>query len=113
MLELVPVSSFLFKGVTDKFAMRHPHELEKFLVCDEPDKQWILQKIIHHLDNDGAIPAFSSSIIKLGRLTRDPGASMEDIKEVIEMDPGLCSDCIKVASTGGFAARRISSINQH
>lgn len=92
--------------------MQHSRELGKYLVCDIPDKQWILQKIIHHLDDEGVIPAFSSSIIKLGRLTRDPGVSMEDIKEVIEMDPGLSSDCIQIASTVGFAARRISSIKQ-
>lgn len=92
--------------------MQTSHEFEKYLVCDAPDKQWILQKIIQLLDNEGVIPAFSSSIIKLGRLTRDPGASMEDIKDVIEMDPGLSSDCVQVASTVGFAARRISSIKQ-
>ena len=37
---------------------------------------------------------------------------MEDVAEVIQMDAGLASDIIKVASSVGFAARRITSIDQ-
>jgi putative nucleotidyltransferase with HDIG domain len=90
----------------------NPKQLEKYLVCDQPGKEWIAQKIIQLLGSDGVIPAFSSAAIKLGQLTRDPDVSMEDIREVIEMDPGLAADCTKVASSAGFAARRISSIEQ-
>ena len=92
--------------------MPTPNELEQYLVCNFPDKEWVGQKVIQILVSDGAIPAFSSSAIKLGELTRDQDISMDDIKNVIEMDPGLSSDCIKVASSAGFGARRISSIQQ-
>ena len=92
--------------------MPSPSELEQYLVCNFPDKEWVGQKVIQILDSDGAIPAFSSAAIKLGELTRDQDISMDDIKSVIEMDPGLSSDCIKVASSAGFGARRISSIQQ-
>ncbi len=92
--------------------MPNPKQLEKYLVCDLPGKEWVPQKIISLLAGDGVIPAFSASAMKLGQLTRDPDVSMDDIKDVIEMDPGLSADCTKVASSAGFAARRISSIHQ-
>ena len=92
--------------------MPNPKQLEKYLVCDLPGKEWVPQKIIGLLAGDGVIPAFSASAMKLGQLTRDPDVSMDDIKDVIEMDPGLSADCTKVASSAGFAARRISSIHQ-
>ncbi len=71
-----------------------------------------MRKVVQLLASDGVIPAFSSAAIKLGQLTRNPDVSMEEIREVIEMDPGLAADCTKVASSAGFAARRISSIEQ-
>jgi len=92
--------------------MQIPQKLKRYLACNQPDKEWAVRKMISLLETDEVIPAFSSSIIKLGNLTSDPGVSMNDIREVIELDPGLSSDCIKVASSVGFAAHRISSIQQ-
>ena len=92
--------------------MSNTKQLEKYLVCDRTDKEWVSKKVIQLLGSDGVIPAFSSAAIKLGQLTRDSDVSMEEIRKVIEMDPGLAADCTKVASSAGFAARRISSIEQ-
>ena len=95
-----------------KFPVSNIKQLEKYLVCDRQDKEWVARKVVQLLTGDGVIPAFSSAAIKLGQLTRDPDVSMEEIREVIEMDPVLAADCTKVASSAGFAARRISSIEQ-
>ena len=92
--------------------MHIPQELKKYLACNQPDKEWAIRKVARLLGADEVIPAFSSSVIKLGHLTSNPGVSMSDIREVIELDPGLSSDCIKVASSVGFSAHRISSIQQ-
>jgi len=92
--------------------MQVPQKLKRYLACTQPDKEWAVRKVTSLLETDEVIPAFSSSIIKLGHLTSNPGVSMDDIREVIELDPGLSSDCIKVASSVGFAAHRISSIQQ-
>ena len=87
-------------------------DLKKYLVCNDHEKKWVSKKIIRLLDQDGVIPAFSGSAVKLVDLTINPNVSMEDIEEVIELDPGLTADCIKVASSVRFAARRITSIKQ-
>ncbi len=92
--------------------MQAQEKLKRYLACNQPDKAWAVSKVISLLKTDGVIPAFSSSIIKLGHLTSNPSVSMNEIREVIELDPGLSSDCIKVASSVGFAAHRISSIQQ-
>ena len=64
------------------------------------------------LSGEAVIPPFSVAAIKLGQISRDENCQMEDVGVVIQMDPGLASDVIKVASSVGFAARRISSIDQ-
>jgi len=92
--------------------MQAQEKLKRYLSCNQPDKAWAVRKVISLLKTDGVIPAFSSSIIKLGHLTSNPSVSMNEIRQVIELDPGLSSDCIKVASSVGFAAHRISSIQQ-
>mgnify|MGYP003729861327 FL=1 len=50
--------------------------------------------------------------MKLAQISRDENCQMEDVGAIIQMDPGLASDVIRVASSVGFAARRISSIDQ-
>jgi len=102
----------LLRFVSAEFAMQIAQKTKKYLACSQPDKDWAIQKIVRLLVADEVIPAFSSSVIKLGHLTSNPTVSMNDIREVIELDPGLSSDCIKVASSVGFAAHRISSIQQ-
>ena len=69
-------------------------------------------KLVQLLSREVVIPPFSSAAIKLGQITRSEDVTMEEVEEVISMDPGLASDVIKVASSAGFAARRISNIMQ-
>mgnify|MGYP001284589425 CR=1 FL=1 len=86
--------------------------IKRYLVCDVPDKQWLTDKLVALLCGEAVIPPFSAAAIKLGQMSRDENCQMEDVGGVIQMDPGLASDVIKVASSAGFAARRISSIDQ-
>ena len=92
--------------------MSDPEKLEKYLHCEAPEKKWVQQKLQMLLARDAVIPPFSAAAIKLGQLVRNENVTMEEVAKVIEMDPGLSSDCIRVASSVGFAARRISSIQQ-
>ncbi len=93
-------------------AVPDPQQLEKYLVCNSPDKEWVKRKLLLLLSRDAVIPPFSAPALKLGRATRDENISMEEVARIVEMDPGLAADCIKVASSAGFAARRIASIQQ-
>jgi putative nucleotidyltransferase with HDIG domain len=89
-----------------------PDRLKRYLVTDAPDKEWVSDKLVYLLSGKAVIPPFSAAAIKLGQLSRDENCQMADVSAVIQMDPGLASDVIRVASTVGFAARRISSIDQ-
>ena len=89
-----------------------PDRLKRYLICEAPDKKWVSDKLITLLSGEAIIPPFSAAAIKLGQLSRDENCQMEDVVEVIQMDAGLASDIIKVASSVGFAARRITSIDQ-
>jgi len=89
-----------------------PERLKRYLVPEAPDKQWVSDKLVTLLSGEAIIPPFSAAAIKLGQISRDENCQMEDVSAVIQMDPGLASDVIKVASSVGFAARRISSIDQ-
>ena len=89
-----------------------PERLKRYLTCEVPDKQWVADKLVYLLSGETVIPPFSAAAIKLGQLSRDENCQMEEVAEVIQMDAGLASDIIKVASSVGFAARRISSLDQ-
>ena len=89
-----------------------PDRLKRYLTCEAPDKKWVSDKLVYLLSGEAIIPPFSAAAIKLGQLSRDENCQMEDVAEVIQMDAGLASDIIKVASSVGFAARRITSIDQ-
>ena len=98
-----------FRGIT--IVVPDPQQLEKYLVCNSPDKEWVKRKLLL-LSRDAVIPPFSAPALKLGQATRNPNISMDEIARIVEMDPGLAADCIRVASSAGFAARRIASIQQ-
>ena len=89
-----------------------PDRLKRYLTCEALDKKWVSDKLVYLLSGEAIIPPFSAAAIKLGQLSRDENCQMEDVAEVIQMDAGLASEIIKVASSCGFAARRITSIDQ-
>ena len=89
-----------------------PKKLEQYLTVTDPSKAWVPERLIYLMTQATVIPSFSAAAIKLGRLTRDENATVDDLAAVIELDPGLASRCVQVASSAGYAARRIVSINQ-
>ncbi len=89
-----------------------PERLKKYLVSETADTRWVSDKLVTLLSGEAIIPPFSAAAIKLGQITRDENCQMEEVGEVINMDPGLASDVIRVASSVGFAARRIASVDQ-
>ncbi|MEC8927764.1 MAG: HDOD domain-containing protein [Verrucomicrobiota bacterium] len=92
--------------------MADPEKLAKYLMCADAQKAWVTDKVVNLLSGEPVIPPFSAATVKLGHLCRNEDVSMDEVADVIAMDPGLASKCIAVASSAGFAARRISSIQQ-
>ena len=92
--------------------MSKSDQLVKYLAYESHDKKWVSDKLIYLLAGDPVIPPFSAAAMKLAQISRDENCQMEDVGAIIQMDPGLASDVIRVASSVGFAARRISSIDQ-
>ena len=99
-----------FPGITCRVA--DPEKLAKYLMCADAQKAWVTDKVVNLLSGEPVIPPFSAATVKLGHLCRNEDVSMDEVAEVIAMDPGLASKCVAVASSAGFAARRISSIQQ-
>ncbi len=59
------------------------------------------------------IPALPVSATRVLKLIRDPNSSMGDIMKVIEYDPGLTSDVLRLANSAYFAGpRKISSLRE-
>lgn len=48
---------------------------------------------------------FPTSTLKLARLTRDPYRHMDEIIDVLETDPGLCSRLLRLVNSATFALR--------
>jgi HD-like signal output (HDOD) protein len=89
-----------------------PSKLAQYLTVSDPSKAWVAERLIYLMTQATVIPSFSAAAIKLGQLARDENATVDDLAAVIEMDPGLASRCVQVASSAGYAARRIASIHQ-
>ena len=92
--------------------MPDPEKLRKYLVSHTPELEWAADKLLKLMCGEVIIPPMSAAAIKLGQISRDENVTMEAVAKVISMDPGLASDCIRVASSVGFAGRRITDIEQ-
>jgi HD-like signal output (HDOD) protein len=64
------------------------------------------------LSSNTLVPCFSEAAMKLCTLSQNENSTMDEFAEIISLDPGLTSRCLKVASSIGFAARPIDNI-QH
>lgn len=87
-------------------------DLDKYLAVSSPSKKWVKDKVIYLLTTGSSIPSFSAAAQKLTCMTQNPKTSIEEISEVISMDPGLATRCVGVASSAYYGARAIDSIDQ-
>lgn len=83
-----------------------------YLRLDDPEKQWVLDRLNGLLSADSNIPSFPDVAMQLCSLVQRESSTIEDFAKVISMDPGLTSRCLRAASSVTFAARKIDSIEQ-
>lgn len=83
-----------------------------YLRLDDPDKQWVLDRLGALLGSDSNIPSFPDVATQLCSLVQRESSTIEDFAKVISLDPGLVTRCLRAASSVSFAARHIDSIEQ-
>ncbi len=65
------------------------------------------------LINAKAMPAMSSTIVKLGKLVNDPETPMDDIVRALQLDPGITANVLKLANSAALGLpRQVSSISE-
>jgi len=65
------------------------------------------------LINAKAMPAMSSTIVKLGKLVNDPETPMDDIVHALQLDPGITANVLKLANSAALGLpRQVSSIGE-
>lgn len=86
--------------------------MDEYLQVLDPSKQWVRDRLLKILNEEGVVPSFSEAALRLVSLTQNPDVSVEDLANVIALDPGLATRCLQVASSVAFAARPIDSVDQ-
>lgn len=83
-----------------------------FLQSSDPEKQWVVDRLIELVGKDSVIPSFPDVAMQLCSLVQREASTIEDFADVISLDPGLTARCLQAASSVSFAARPIDSIQQ-
>jgi putative nucleotidyltransferase with HDIG domain len=73
-------------------------------------KQPLHDKAMKALEKDMTIPAFSGTAQKLMSATSREEISMEEIGEIVMLDPGLSSKYLRMANSVAFGGKSIKSI---
>lgn len=68
------------------------------------------QRLIETLVDKPVLPALSQSALRLVTLAENENSSLEEVEEVVSLDPGLVTRCLKVASTSAYSRKPISTI---
>jgi HD-like signal output (HDOD) protein len=87
-------------------------ELEQYLTVTHHSKRWIRDRVRDLLSSEKVVPSFSAAAVRLADVARDENVGMEEVAQIISMDPGLTTRCIQVASTGRCGGRKIVNIEQ-
>lgn len=82
-------------------------------IPESPQPSEIRTRVKNQILNEvDGIPTFPDNILQLQKLCSDPHSSIEKISKLIQMDPALTSDVIKLSNSAGFApGKRIETVN--
>ena len=78
-------------------------ELEQYLTVTHHSKRWIRDRVRDLLSSEKVVPSFSAAAVRLADVARDENVGMEEVAQIISMDPGLTTRCI-VATTSRLRA---------
>jgi putative nucleotidyltransferase with HDIG domain len=72
----------------------------------------VQDRIMQLLDSESVVPSFSNVAMKLTTMIRDENLTIDDLGQVISLDPGLTARCVRVAGSVAYRGRSISTINE-
>ena len=84
---------------------------ESFLAA-HPTKRWVHDRIVELLDSETAAPAFSPVVTRLIRMMGDENVGLDEISDVVALDPGLSARCLRSANCAANGAQPIATISQ-
>ncbi|MBM3840421.1 MAG: HDOD domain-containing protein [Verrucomicrobia bacterium] len=87
-------------------------EQVNYLQVSDPSRQWVADRLTTLLNDESIVPSFPDVAIRLCSLVQNDSTTMADFAKVIMLDTALAARCLQVASSIGFAARQIDSIDQ-
>lgn len=64
------------------------------------------------LNSDSVVPSFSNVAMRLTTMIRNENLTIDDLGEVISLDPGLTARCLKVAGSATYGGQSLSTINE-
>lgn len=87
-------------------------DIDDLLRVADPSKQWFKDRAIDIIRDGSSLPGFSPSTVQLIRTMQDLESPMDIIAGTIELDPGLCMQCLKAANSASRGGHNIKSIDQ-
>jgi putative nucleotidyltransferase with HDIG domain len=85
---------------------------DQFFLCSQPSKKWVRDRLIELLNSQSVVPSFSNVAMRLTTMVRHENLTIEQLGEVISLDPGLAARCVRVAGTFAYQGHSISTINE-
>ena len=82
---------------------------ESFLAA-HPAKRWVHDRLVELITSETVVPAFSLVVTKLTAMTRDENTSLEDIADLVALDQGLSTRCLRAANAPSSGGQAISNI---
>ncbi len=86
--------------------------VDEALLAAHPTKRWVHDRIVELLDSDTAAPAFSPVVTKLIRKMGDDAVGLDEISDLVSLDPGLSTRCLRSANSAANGKQPISTISQ-
>lgn len=97
---------------TDSEEVETECDIDDLLRIGDPSKQWFKDRATSIIHDRSSLPGFSPATVQLIRVVQDLDVSMEVIASAIELDPGLCVQCLKAANSAAHGGRNIKSVEQ-
>lgn len=84
---------------------------ESFLAA-HPAKRWVHDRLVELITSETVVPAFSAVVTKLTAMTGDESVGLDDIAEVVALDQGLSTRCLRAANAPSGGGQAINNIQE-
>ena len=105
----------MISSFTDTGFVRRPQSSQEVAIAflsAHTGKRWVQDRLVDALSSETSVAMFPMAVRKLTTVVRDDHADYTDVANIVELDQGLSTRCLRAANSVAFGGVSIKNIQE-